>query len=141
MTTKSDVLARAAALQPRLSQAADRLNAKIAAFEAALTGLNLGVAAEVRIYEDEHGVDGTNLEFRKFSGKWRLLVCDWDDTQDRADLSPLVGASREVRLDAVDLFPKLLDALLAASEAELDRLDASAAAVDSLIATMKVEAK
>lgn len=137
MTKKSDVRARAAELQPRLSQAADRLNSKIASFEEALNSLNLGVAATVRLYEEDLEPVGTDLEFRKYNGKWRLVVFHWDDGRDRSDRAPLVGASRELRLDAVALFPKLLDALLAASEQELTRIDASAAAVDSLIASMK----
>lgn len=60
-----------------------------------------------------------------------------DDGRDHEDRSPLIGASRELRLDAVALFPKLLDGLLAASEQQLTRIEASTAAVDSLIASMK----
>lgn len=143
MTKKplAGVPARAAELQPRLAQAADRLNDKIAAFEAALVSLNLGVAASVILYDEDSFPSGTNLEFRKHVGKWRLLVFKWDDAHDVSERSPLVGASREVRLDAAELFPKLLDALIEASEQELSRLDASAAAVDSLISTMNVGTK
>ena len=137
MTKKSNVRARAAELQPRLSQAADRLNSKIAAFEEELSSLNLGVAATVRLFEDDTEPLGLDLEFRKHAGRWRLLVNHWDDGRDHADRAPLVGASRELRLDAVALFPKLLESLLAASEQELARIDASAASVDSLIASMK----
>lgn len=143
MRAPAEAVAMAAALKPRLEAAADRLNEKIAEFERTLKSLKLGVSAKVEFSTDIHGEDGEDLLFTKWADDWHLVIRSWDahgpPDSDRYEL--LKNKSREQRLEAVELFPRLLDALIEAAEVELDRVSTSADSVDALIAALKSGAK
>ncbi len=137
MKTKDDALARAASLQPQLARAADRLNDKIREFEGVLESLALGVSARKTLWSDQQEQEAEILAFQKYQGKWRLVVISVDSLQDERDPTPLNGASRETRILAVSMFGDLLEALLAASEQELERLASASSSVDQLVATLR----
>lgn len=132
----ADAVVQARALQPKLAAAADALNTKIALFEKALKGLHLGVAAEVNLWTNDTVPEGEKLRFAKWSGEWHLLVVTWSVyADDQYEL--LQNSSREQRLQAVALFPALVEALIEAAEKEIDRVSKSSESIDELIASLK----
>jgi hypothetical protein len=141
MTKKSqslaDAMAQAKLLQPRLAAATDTLNGKISEFEKALATLKLGVVARVRYWCDDDG-GGQDLQFSKWGDGWRLVVVSWggsDPEDERFEL--LQNASREARLEAVELFPDLVSALSKAAVLEIDRVSEATKSIDELINSMK----
>ncbi|MDP3231361.1 MAG: hypothetical protein Q8N26_01200 [Myxococcales bacterium] len=131
MTKKLEVLAKARDLQPRLAAAADNLNAKIAEFEKALGSLKLGVVASVQLSGESESF-GEYLRFAKWRDAWRLVVVEVDFHAD-VNFELLQNKSRETRLAAVALFPSLIEELLRSAEREIERVAASATAIDDLI--------
>lgn len=137
MTKKDDVLAsalaKAKALQPRLSSATDALNKKIATFETSLTRLGLGVLARVNLYAEENG-DMTWLYFMKWGDSWRLVVNESNELSGQeGDDQLLQNCTRQYRLHAVTKFPDLVAALVAAAESEIVRVQEAEAQVDEVV--------
>jgi hypothetical protein len=141
--TMAEAVVQAKLLQPKLASAADALNIKIAQFEKALKGLNLGVAAGIPLWQSDEDPEGADLRFAKWGGDWHLLVVTWDtytgDLSEKYEL--LQNKSREQRIDAVALFPDLVEALLEAAENEIVRVSKSADSIDELINSLKSGAK
>jgi hypothetical protein len=108
----TDALAKAREARQTLAAATEELNDSIAKAEQELLALKLGVTASVLL---EQGEDWESyLRFGKHGDKWRLVYEsgpvmgepeDWRD-------EPLLNASKEVRLRAVDKFEELLIALV-----------------------------
>ena len=141
---RGEAVAQAKALEPKLAAAADSMNLKIAQFEKALKGLNLGVAADVKLWVSDSDPEGEDLRFAKWGGDWHLLVVSWE-AYDPENISTkydlLQNRSREQRLQAVALFPDLVDALILAAEEEIVRVSKSSDSIDELIASLKPGAK
>lgn len=138
-----EALKKAKAVQPRLAAATNELNEKIKEFEKALTGLKLGVIAQVRLFSDDLGPWGKDLCFQKWGDAWRLVVEDWnsEEPEEHWSYEVLQNTSRETRLRAVEKFPELVVALVAAAEAEIVRVTQSSEQVAGLVGSLDAEGK
>lgn len=134
MPKKIPAAEQARVLRPRLAAATDALNKKIADFENALATLKLGVKASLAFERDEFDSAGRDLLFQKWGKDWRLVVRTFDEAVDKQDYDLLENMRRETRLAAVERFPELLDALILAGEAEVERINTSANSIERLIA-------
>jgi hypothetical protein len=118
----AEALERANAIRPMLSAATDELNKAIEEAEQTIAALQLGVRASVNLYSDEGGTGWyQDLVFGKEAKSWRLLV-ETGDASERSEITPLVNASREIRLDAVERFPALVSRLFQVAEEEIHRV-------------------
>ncbi len=123
MTTKRPVpleqaLAQARAIAPALANATDTLNKRIVEAEDALKDLGLGVSTSITLFADEDGA-GDDLCFMKWDKTWRLMVVD----NDNETWEPLINASREARLRAVQLLPLLVEKLISDAQDELKKVE------------------
>jgi hypothetical protein len=110
------LIAKASEIGPQLDEATDLLNRGIAEAENQIAALKLGVTAAVDFDlpgDDEEPHDFKRLlSFGKLGDKWRLLV-EWGCPPPETWSSvPLLNANKEMRLLAVNLFEKLLSALV-----------------------------
>jgi hypothetical protein len=123
---------------PELSAATDSLNERLAKAEESLRGLNLGVAAAVpMMFSDDEGWS-EDLAFRKHENSWRLMFDSNYGGDPQHDTSvPLLNARREARLEATEHLDELLEALIAAAEAESRKVAESIRAVDSFVARVQ----
>jgi hypothetical protein len=101
----------------QLHDATEKLNKIIFDVQSALADLKLGVAAEVHIGEEDPSGDSTwTLAFRKHEGAWCLVIDEWFEPAAERHTTPLVKASRDLRIEAMHRLPELLDELLKSSE-------------------------
>jgi len=115
-------LPRARELEHELANALEALNESLRQVEQVLTELNLGVTASVTLDESEDGWVQC-LRFGKVGKGWRLLLesgpkgrfGEWHE-------SPLLSASKEVRVRAVVMLPALFDALISEAESQLNQI-------------------
>ncbi len=85
---------------PRLCDRGLAINPLIERAERALAGLRFGVSSGVAMHE------GCSLVFIKLDREWRLMR-----ESDNGTLTLLCAASRSCRLEALELLPKLVEAL------------------------------
>ncbi|SRR6266545_3633768 len=121
--TDPTVLKRLGTLAQRLNEASDVISKQIVSLEAALNALRLGVWAWVTISRDEtyqtdndgksyQLTDVVKLGYGKYKGEWALLLLIYVEEFDEADerqVSLLREAKREVKLEAVEKLPELLE--------------------------------
>lgn len=107
-----------------IADLADTLNEKIAEFENMLQDLNLGVPAQA---------SGPNfvLVFKKTDSGFQLFA------KTPLTTLPLRSASRETRIQAVELFPLLYADLISMATTETRKLKDAIQNVDSLISELK----
>lgn len=133
-------LQRARRVAPELASATDAVNVALEQVEQALAALHLGVTAAVDLYDGRDPVDGWMrfLRYGKDGSAWRLLLESGPDGGDAEDWSqsPLLNASKEVRLQAVERLPALVDALVDVAEDQVGRFRAAAAKAHALAATI-----
>ena len=133
-------VARASALRAAIPTATDALNASLQRAELALTELNLGVTAAVFLnpLEEDRGDWRQHLRFGKDSTGWRLILESGPDGGEPEDWSesPLLNASKEVRLQAVTRLPALLEKLVETAEQHLVALRQRAAEADVFASTV-----
>src|SRR5438552_2487468 len=99
----------------RLHEATDQLNTKLLDFEAALNELKLGVAASVRIDQDNQEEWEQYISFRKRGDTFKLFIDSGRSfDEDSWSETAIVSASREIRLKAVTHLPQLYERLLEA---------------------------
>jgi hypothetical protein len=110
-----------------LAQAADDLNGMIALAEEVLANYKLGVRARVWLDNDQK----TTLIFGKHKMWWRLLV------EDGSGIEPLVNASLEVRLLAVERLPALTEAMLSEAESQVVKVRKATAALKEMVETLR----
>jgi hypothetical protein len=134
----AQALARARDLKPRLEAATDDLNRSIEAAEAALVSLQLGVRASTLMDGNkDDSLWGRYLAFGKESKAWRLLIEEGElDEEESWTVTPLVNASRELRLRAVELLPTLVQKLVSTAEAEIKRVEAAATAARNIVTAL-----
>ena len=115
-TQSGSALQRLSTLASTLNRTSDDLSKQLAEIETALSRLNLGVTARVRLSTRE--VDsGINLieeiGYAKVDGKWGLTWLTYYDHDPEGSWSEklLREAPRDVRLLAVEVLPQLLDEL------------------------------
>jgi hypothetical protein len=124
----------------RLHSVTDKLNGSLLNMEKALTDLNLGVSARVTLHDDPENGWSSELAFVKRGGEFRLVVISGDYRDDDPDITPITNASRETRLEAVDLLPKLYEKLIDSFEAEIVRVNESIATVEELAEAIRAKA-
>jgi hypothetical protein len=131
-------LSRAREVAAQLGPATDRLNTLIQAVETAIAELQLGVTAYVRMNPDDPNWAHL-LTFGKFSNDWQLLIESGPDGGDREDWSatPLRNMSRELRLQAVDLIPELIEKLIEEAASQVKAVQAKATQVENILAELK----
>lgn len=133
-------LQRARRVAPELRAAVDATNLAIERVEEALAALNLGVTASVNL-DPKPPSDGDWLQYVRFGkdgSTWRLMlesgVCG--DGKEDWSQSPLLSASKEVRLQAVERLPDLINALVDAAEDQVRRFRAAAEKAQALAAAI-----
>lgn len=108
--------------------------------EQALTDLNLGVTTAVSLnpLEDDRTDWRQLLRFGKDSTGWRLILESGPDAGEPEDWteSPLLNASKEVRLQAVARLPALLEKLVETAEQHLASLRQRTAEADVFASTV-----
>jgi hypothetical protein len=113
-------------LSVEIAAATDALNASLRKAEQSLTELNLGVTASVSLYPmDEGPADWEQyIRFGKDATGWRLILESGPagGDPDEWSESPLLNASKEVRLQAVSRLPALLEKLVETAEEHLGAL-------------------
>jgi len=108
---------RARAASSTLSKTTDQLNAAIVDAEKVIAGLNLGVTAWVPFPSgEEDAPDTRSLWFERHRGEWCLTVNWSNEYTEETSITPLLECSREARVEAVDLLPSLVDALMDRTE-------------------------
>lgn len=115
----------------KLATATDELTEQIALLERDLCALRLGVSESILI-----GTEGSRvpLWFRKEGKTWRFVLVNGNNT------IPLVNASRETRLLAVDHFPELITKLMESSRSRVAGVEKKAAVVRELRGSLKTKA-
>jgi len=126
----AEALARARDLKPKLDGATDEMNRSIHEVEVALAALHLGVRASVTIESRTDQQFSFTwyrcLVFGKDAKVWRLLIEEGrDDHPEDIDFTPLVNASREVRLQATEHLAELVWAIVKTAEEEIARVEAA----------------
>jgi hypothetical protein len=131
-----------------INQASDSLNANIVEFEATLNRFRLGVTAEIvlnsgPVESDEPMTFVESLEYSKHKGRWGLWLAEYyEETVDSGDpnsynLTPLKDAPRELRFQAVEKFPELLQRLAERGQAFADEAVEKSQRVADLNTTLK----
>jgi len=113
-------------LSKSLNEASDELSKQISAIESAVNQFKLGIWAWVRepiLTESELSdpdAEGKRFElnyhyqlgYGKHNGKWGLLVSYfWEANDEDTKIEFLRDTSREIRINAIDKIPDLLDIL------------------------------
>jgi hypothetical protein len=131
-------LSRAREVAAQLGPATDRLNTLIQAVETAIAELQLGVRASVRMNPGDHEWNEF-LTFGKFGSVWQLLIEAGPDEDDPEHWSttPLCNASRELRLQAVDLISELIENLVKEAASQVTAVQAKATQVENILAELK----
>lgn len=137
-------LQRARRVAPQLAAATDAVNDALECVEQALATLNLGVTASVNLDPNPSARDDWQqyLRFGKDGSAWRLMLESGPDSGDAEDWSqsPLLSASKEVRVGAVERLPALVDKLVEVAEEQVGRFRAAASKAQALAAAI-AEAK
>lgn len=134
----ADALSRALVLRDQLHVLTDALNVEIAAAEASIAALKLGVSGSVTIDSDENGGE-RYLLFMKHNDQWRLLTARGDVMTDLySDLMPLVNAPRSVRLAAVGSLGLLVEELAREVESELTAVQVGTAVARGFVASLSL---
>lgn len=116
----------------RLNDGADALSGNLARAEKALAGLGLGVKARVNITTEEdaeHNVC-TELAFQRSGPHWGLFIVlseDYGDGSERE--TPLLSASKDMRVRAAQVIPDLLAAMIEAARKQAEEIEAANRAV------------
>jgi hypothetical protein len=115
---------RFSALSKALNEASDLLTSEIVNVESALSDLRLGIEAWIEVSRSKEVSLGTDnktrfeltrvlwLGYAKHAGQWRLVVEELNDEIDRDELRNVVAlldAKRDVRLEAADKIPILVE--------------------------------
>ena len=121
-------LKKLASVSQSLNQVSDEISSRIAEVEAALREYKLGVPAWIDLREwsefvsDDYGINGVwlkrtrRLGYSKKDGRWGLLTyISPEEATDSSELEEFVflrEAPRDVRLEAIDRLPDLLEELV-----------------------------
>jgi hypothetical protein len=104
-----------------LNAVSDEFTKQVSTIENTLSRLNLGIRANVVVYSSSN-MEGTvtkylRLGYGKSGGRWGFIIeqftdhLNWDDYEDFESWA-FNDAPRELRIDAVDKIPELLEALV-----------------------------
>ncbi len=145
-------------LSKALNDESNKVNEILLDFEKKLVAMNLGVEAWVTLKEESYSEEiqegddrqvkclkVTQLGFGEWSGEYQLLIKfidfmetvtpygnpDWDTRQEYGK-RPIRGASREIRVMALENLENLLDALMAEANRVLSAIKKGRKIVDNL---------
>lgn len=147
LKSKADVpsaIQRARELAIEFDRETAKLNEALEATEAVLKDLGLGVRVQVNFPdpEDESPTGWRFLCFDKHGGDWRLLVEVGDDAYpDSIATKILRNASRDVRLEAIEFIPALIEALVEEAQSKLTTVKKKAGAMEKLVAELRPTAQ
>lgn len=121
-----------------MNEATDQLNASLSGAEEAIANLNLGVTAGVVMEQDPQGWEEL-LTFGKDKQAWRLLFESGPEPGDPEYWSstPLVKASRAIRLKAVNFLVPLVEKLISTANEEVENIRAQTKTVQDLTAKLR----
>jgi len=129
-TEAQKIISSLAVASAALNTKTDALNQHIEHIEAALKALNFGIAVTVE------SADGSLvLGYGRFTSAWRLYV-EIDDPTGKSFSKirvPLPDAPRLYRLQAIDLIPELLRALISEASDLTDRLTSATAVAQNIV--------
>lgn len=134
----ADALARAKSSRTRLSFATDNLNKQLTAAERAIAELKLGVMGMVTIDAPPEEEFERYLLFTKISDQWRLATAYGRGIpdEDLRDITPLVNASRAIRLMAVGHLRQLVQQMAGAIDLEIEQVETSAKSVAGFVESL-----
>lgn len=130
-------LERSRQVSERLAQSTDELNETLAAAEALIADMKLGVYGVVEL--KAAGRIERSLGFGKFNGVWRLLLVARNLPSVEWEISPLENASREVRVEAAANLFNLVEALITEAEAQVSVVEDANQRAKNFIAGLKEE--
>src|SRR5260370_38213198 len=108
---EQDTYASAQETPAKPEKATEELNKALADTEEAFADLRLGVRTSIELDADEH--ETRYIAFGKLNGQWKLMLeVTNEDPEGATQYTPLLNCSREVRMAAVPLLPKLLAGLV-----------------------------
>jgi hypothetical protein len=139
------LLTRAREVAPQLDAATKKLNGAIKSVESALVSLSLGVSASVQLHVDDGAAAAAgyfrSLTFGKHQQQWKLLFCSgWEDDEN-VEETPLLTASRGIRIECVDYMPKLVEALVAEAAEQAKNVETKASEADQVASTIRAALK
>lgn len=121
--------------QSAIHLATDRLDEALTKAEARLYEMDIGARGDVRL------LDGLDLTWEKWSGKWGLFIRKKPHIRAQemlktdTDPTPLLKADRPVRMMAAEQLPALLADIRARSAGELEELDHALASARQFAST------
>jgi hypothetical protein len=138
-----DTINELSSIALKLNQKSDQLNALITSINENLARLNFGIEVWLESHPvKENGNAKAFLGYCKSKDEWQLAIWDPNDAlelEDRpsvrlagSNVWPLAEVSRELRLLAMPLIPKLLDGIKEKAEDLLKGLEAAERAAESL---------
>jgi hypothetical protein len=137
----SNYFTRLEELSTQLNASSDALSESIKRLEAKLASLRLGISVWLEEPIDTYLYQGdrisTFLGYTRVNGKWCLALRDDSneiigDPELEAPLQPLLQASRENRIKALQLMPAMIVSLETAAEAELKTVQLAMALSNTL---------
>lgn len=132
-------LERAQTISERFSKATQAVNDRLREVQTALVGLRLGVRGVVELpLPGDEPEWRRYLVFAKINGEWMLFIeSGADDSGPDWTITPLLNASREVRLAAVDLLPFLVEDMVNSAESGLAESEGKAKALDEFLSATR----
>lgn len=144
MYTMASLFSRLEELSVRLNETSDSINESIKGLEAKLASLRIGVDAwlDEPIAKDptfnsegeEEGHFYSYFGYGRVNGTWRLLVTKYHDEFGHMDptVIPLLQASRETRLKALQQVPSLIKVLEKKAEDTLKEVEKAKKVAESI---------
>ena len=128
-------------LRAELVGATDAYNESLLRAEAAFKALNLGVTAVVELEPNESDRSGWSqlIRFGKHGHEWRLLLESGPEggEEEEWSISPLVNASKEIRLLAANRLPDLLGALMTRAREEVEEIRTQDSKINELVTALQ----
>ena len=119
------VQSRARILSKTLEELTNEFNSVIESAEDAIRNLRLGVPGRTLLekWEDEQRVTRYRfLHFMKYDKTWRLMVeytDEFNDDGEGGSFEPLLNASRDLRLRAMQVLPDLIEDMMNTAATEI----------------------
>jgi hypothetical protein len=132
-------LERAQTISERFSKVTQAVNDRLREVQTALVGLRLGVRGVVELpLPGDEPEWRRYLVFAKINGEWILFIeSGADDSRADWTITPLLNASREVRLAAVDVLPFLVEDMVDSAESALAESEGKAKALDEFLSVTR----
>jgi len=145
VTSRNDdpLLSKLSRRATELNSISDSLSKQIEVLEGQLKQLNLGVTAWARVnhtYDDEGGECITEIGYSRFRSRWGIALrsCYIEPShEEHEEMWPFTDGPRQLRIDAVDKIPELLEQLDTEAEKMISALSAKVKKVEELTSKMK----